>query len=150
MASPRKIAANRRNAARSTGPRGEAAKRRTRRNAVRHGFASKTTFDADLLARIEIVARELVGVEDDPVSLELARTIARTQLDLEQIYRLKISLIETIASSMAMAGMPSEMPLDSAAMLRAMPHLININRYERRAAGRRDRAVRELMARRSA
>ena len=39
MTSARKIAANRRNAVKSTGPRGAAAKHRTRRNAERHGLA---------------------------------------------------------------------------------------------------------------
>src|SRR3990172_1601128 len=42
MTSFRQIEANRRNALRSTGPKTEAGKRRSRRNAVRHGLTAET------------------------------------------------------------------------------------------------------------
>jgi hypothetical protein len=42
MTSYRQIEANRRNASNSTGPRTEAGKRRSRRNAVRHGLTAET------------------------------------------------------------------------------------------------------------
>jgi hypothetical protein len=42
MASDRQVAANRRNAARSTGPRTIGGKRRSRRNAYRHGLTAET------------------------------------------------------------------------------------------------------------
>ena len=59
MASVTKIAANRRNAAKSTGPRSAAAKRRTRRNAERHGLATRIVFNADQLLRIDAMAASL-------------------------------------------------------------------------------------------
>lgn len=46
MSSFRQIEANRRNAQRSTGPVTEAGKRRSRRNAVRHGLTAETVIDA--------------------------------------------------------------------------------------------------------
>jgi hypothetical protein len=45
MASERQIAANRRNALRSTGPRTQRGKLRSRRNALRHGLAAETIID---------------------------------------------------------------------------------------------------------
>jgi hypothetical protein len=42
MTSPRQIEANRRNAIKSTGPRTQAGKDRTRRNALRHGLTAET------------------------------------------------------------------------------------------------------------
>src|SRR6516162_1936016 len=42
MATERQVAANRQNAKNSTGPRTEAGKRRSRRNAVRHGLTAET------------------------------------------------------------------------------------------------------------
>jgi hypothetical protein len=45
MASETKIVANRRNALNSTGPKTEAGKRRSRRNAFRHGLTSVTIVD---------------------------------------------------------------------------------------------------------
>src|ERR1700681_2964681 len=45
MTSFRQIEANRRNAIRSTGPSTEEGKRRTRRNAVRHGLCAETVIE---------------------------------------------------------------------------------------------------------
>ena len=45
MASDKQIAANRQNARSSTGPRTEHGKRRSRRNAVRHGLTAETIID---------------------------------------------------------------------------------------------------------
>src|SRR5260370_22723983 len=46
MTSFRQIEANRRNALRSTGPRTEAGKQASRRNAVRHGLTAETVISA--------------------------------------------------------------------------------------------------------
>ena len=46
MTSFRQIDANRRNAIRSTGPSTEEGKRRTRRNAVRHGLCAETVIES--------------------------------------------------------------------------------------------------------
>src|SRR5580692_10826464 len=45
MATFSQIEANRRNAFRSTGPKTEAGKKRSRRNAVRHGLTAETVID---------------------------------------------------------------------------------------------------------
>jgi hypothetical protein len=45
MTSPRQIEANRRNALRSTGPRTQEGKRRSRRNALRHGLVAETIIE---------------------------------------------------------------------------------------------------------
>ena len=45
MVTLKQIEANRRNALRSTGPRSEEGKRRSRCNAVRHGLAAETVID---------------------------------------------------------------------------------------------------------
>ena len=46
MTSYRKIEANRRNALKSTGPKTEAGKQVSRRNAVRHGLTAETVLSA--------------------------------------------------------------------------------------------------------
>ena len=46
MPSPKQIEANRRNAAKSTGPKTEAGKKHSRRNAVRHGLTAETVIGA--------------------------------------------------------------------------------------------------------
>ena len=45
------------------------------------------------LLRVDAMAAELVGGASDFTSMELARAIARAELDLEQIRRLKAGLI---------------------------------------------------------
>jgi hypothetical protein len=45
MATDKQIIANRQNARRSTGPRTESGKRRSRRNAIRHGLTAETVID---------------------------------------------------------------------------------------------------------
>jgi hypothetical protein len=53
MTSAAKIAANRRNARRSTGPRTTAGKMRVRRNALRHGLADVVLRDPGVTAEVE-------------------------------------------------------------------------------------------------
>src|SRR5947209_6014623 len=45
MTSPRQLEANRRNALNSTGPKSESGKRRSRRNAFRHGLTAETVIE---------------------------------------------------------------------------------------------------------
>ena len=52
MATDKQIAANRLNAKNSTGPRTDAGKRRSRRNAIRHGLTAET----------------IIGVLEDPAA----------------------------------------------------------------------------------
>ena len=98
MTSEKKIAANRRNAQKSTGPRSSAGKRRTRRNAYRHGLTAGVTSSAKHSERIERLAREIAGNATDVLTLEYARDAAQAELDLAQIRRVKIALIERMSA----------------------------------------------------
>ena len=61
MASERQIAANRRNALSSSGPRSRAGKRRSSGNSLRHGLSRIINTGAG--AEIEALARLLVGAD---------------------------------------------------------------------------------------
>ena len=90
MATDKQIAANRLNAKNSTGPRTDAGKRRSRRNAIRHGLTAETT----------------IGVLEDPAAYKaLQRAIysdyrPRTNFELELVARL-VSLLWRLRRAVA-------------------------------------------------
>jgi hypothetical protein len=175
MTSERQIAANRRNARKSTGPRSSAGKKRASRNAYRHGLTLSITSTAAYAKQLDKLVREIAGDTEDPILLDRARAIAQAELELARARRAKLALIERACafgeldptrslSSMtriirllnafypgrvalpkpsdSSATMPSQEPERSAeAIRRVLPELRKLNRYERRAAARRDRAV---------
>ena len=81
----RQVAANRRNAQRSTGPRTAAAKARTARNARRHGLAIPLARDPAACVEIERLAAALVGRSATPARLEQARVAAEAELELRRV-----------------------------------------------------------------
>src|SRR5262252_8023185 len=93
MATDRQIAANRRNARRSSGPRSCAGRKRSSGNSFRHGLAARAAANAERLKRIERLARKIADASTDVVTLECARTFAQAQIDLAQIARLKVALM---------------------------------------------------------
>src|SRR5215831_12731221 len=180
MASERQIAANRLNARKSTGPRSRAGKRRASRNSYRHGFSYGVAATTEFAKHVEALAQKIAGRGADAGTLEIARSIARAELDLVQIRRAKVALIARMSEfgelevpnplrtyrdvmrfltsldrgqplSLTVPvppRMPSSEPEHSAeAVRRALPELLKLDRYERRATARRDRASREMFAR---
>jgi hypothetical protein len=90
MATDRQIAANRQNASSSTGPRTEPGKRRSRRNAIRHGLTAETVIDV---------------LEDPAAYKALQRAIyadyrPRTNFELELVARL-VSLLWRLRRAIA-------------------------------------------------
>jgi hypothetical protein len=174
MASERQIAANRRNARKSTGPRSGAGRKRASRNAYRHGLTLSINSTAAVAKQLDTLVRKIAGDSEDAIMLERARAIAQAELDLARVRRAKLALIERasafgeldppqlteaqlirIANAFdrgkltivpksidALATMPSQEPDRLAeAIRRVLPELRKLERYERRAAARRDRAI---------
>src|SRR6516162_8284983 len=94
MASERQIAANRRNARKSTGPRSGAGRKRASRNAYRHGLTLSITSTAAYAKQRDKLARKIAGNTDDAISLECALQIAQAELELARVRRAKVALIE--------------------------------------------------------
>ena len=94
MASERQIAANRRNARKSTGPRSGAGKKRASSNAYRHGLTLSITSTAAFAKELDSLVREIAGDTDDAITLERAREIAQAELELARVRRAKVALIE--------------------------------------------------------
>jgi hypothetical protein len=129
VTSPKQIAANRRNASRSTGPVTEQGKARASRNARRHGLSVPVYRASALPADIGEFALQLVGDTASRTELDLARVAAGAQLELVRIRRAKQPLLEVLMSGVS--------PPDIQAIRR-------LDRYERRAKSRRKRALSEL------
>jgi hypothetical protein len=131
MTSGRKIAANRKNAKKSTGPRSAAGRATSRHNARRHGLATGIGSDPALRDDIEILAKLLAAGRENIG--EFAREAAEAQLDLMRIRRIR-------------AGLYARMRFFDAAStedLRALAEqFARLERYERRAFSRRKRALR--------
>jgi hypothetical protein len=176
MASERQIAANRRNARKSTGPRSGAGKNRASRNAYRHGLTLSRTSTAAYAKQLDKLVREIAGNSKDAIVLERARAVAHAELDLARVRRAKVALIKrasafegldpprlTVTQMIrllnaldrgrlivpkpidASATMPSQEPDRSAeAIRRVLPELRKLDRYERRAAAQRERAVLDI------
>jgi hypothetical protein len=107
MTSDRQIAANRRNARRSTGPRSGAGRKRSSRNSFRHGLAAGLTVTAERIKHIEQLARNIAGDSTDIVTLECARTIAQAEFDLAQIRQAKLALISRVIAFGEVKGPPA-------------------------------------------
>jgi hypothetical protein len=182
MASERQIAANRRNAQKSTGPQTVGGKKRVGKNAYRHGLATRLLFGPELADQIEQRARAIAGTSESILTLACARAVAEAEFDVARVRQIKIALIERVASlgyldwpevyggvraalphptigertgksggSLNPVNSPEPMPLveterSAEAIRRSLPELLRLDRYERRACSRRDRAVRELAA----
>src|ERR1700682_345243 len=104
MTSAARIAANRANAQKSTGPRTAAGKRRVAQNARRHGLNCPVGRDPVLAQDVEAIARRICGLGEEAaaaerpdlalqLSLHLARRIAEAQVDLLRVQEARLHLL---------------------------------------------------------
>ena len=94
MASDRKIAANRRNARRSSGPRTVAGKLTVSRNALRHGLAAATIRDLGIAAEVDRLATAIGSENADAVQREQALIIAESEITLLRVRTIRTRIFE--------------------------------------------------------
>jgi hypothetical protein len=136
MPSDRQIAANRNNAKKSTGPRSDAGREASRRNSRRHGLAIAIETDPAFHDDIEKLAKALSLSRGMQIVDERAREAAGAELDLLRIRKVRTWVFEThyFVANDATSGSLAELN----------EKLAKLERYERRAFSRRNRALREL------
>jgi hypothetical protein len=117
VASERQIAANRRNAQKSTGPRTKVGKQRASGNAYRHGLRSRPIPSQAYAQQVEELAGEIAGGSKCPVVLEWARTAAEAAIELDRIRRTRLVLIEQVAR---LGDLPSPVRLSSLKEIRLL------------------------------
>jgi hypothetical protein len=172
MTSPKKVAANRANAEKSTGPTSRAGKQHSSKNARRHGLSVPIIADPSRSAEIDSVAREIAGPTASEINFELAKRVAAAQLDLLRVRRARLDLITNALADEANFEPPEQIvqrqriikaklpPASTKRLMAALsvkptgafrramiiatlrPKLDQLDRYERRALSRRRRAMR--------
>src|SRR5262245_26462849 len=87
-----RIAANRRNARSSSGPRSAAGKARAAQNSRRHGLSRPAADDPAWAAAIAALARTIAGEGAEPQRLALAYAIAVAHIDVERARQVRRDL----------------------------------------------------------
>lgn len=128
MASDRQIAANRKNAKKSTGPSSDAGKRRSAKNAFRHGLAS---IDSPFRSETDELARLLSDAPEDTNPTFASVDAADAQLTLVQVKKMKTETLDRF--------LKGDRTCDDTC--RMNEELRKLDRYERRAFRQRRRAL---------
>jgi hypothetical protein len=131
-----RIAANRANARKSTGPRTAAGKATVSHNARRHGLSRPLLCEGTFTPHVEALAREIAGEDAGGERLALACNIAAAQLDLARIRNAKVDL----QNAANFGSTDAQFPCDWSALTR----LERLDRYEQRVITRRRRAIWEF------
>jgi hypothetical protein len=164
------IAANRGNARRGTGPRSAAGKARSAQNACRHGLAASKSSGGVAAKVIEKLTRKLAGDAADPECLLYAGKAAEMEVMLGCICKARVKLINAhLPKQENVISVPAKQPFDAMntapaqedgraqqaplcmtgyeeadAMLKVLPELLRLERYEAAALAGRRRALLQL------
>jgi hypothetical protein len=151
MATVKQIAANRRNALKSTGPRSVEGKKRSSSNAYRHGLSLGLIVSPDVQREILALATALRQGLNDSVSVDEAVGLAQGQLELQNIRGVKNATISTAyvasLSKRDKSRTPAAKPEEALAkcIVDLLPRLRKLGRYERRAVAACNRAWRRIV-----
>jgi len=142
MTSDLKIAANRRNATRSTGPKTVPGKARSRGNAVRHGLSSRP--DGAVSRQVEEIADRITEVTAGPRDIVLAA--AKARLDVTRVQQARVETIDRyVQKEMGKADQQlDDKARISLAIAESASKLAPFDRYERYALTREKKAMHAL------
>ena len=140
MTTERQRAANQRNASKSTGPRSAAGKARASKNAITHGLSSNIAGDAGAATAIARLAGLIAGTDPDLFQAHDARIAAEANLELGRIRTFQASRLN-LQAPLSVAD-PKSRSSFRAAVREVLLQRSKIERYERRAFSKRNRALR--------
>lgn len=95
MATERQIAANRRNAIKSSGPKTSTGKQRASANSYRHGLSVQAD-DGQNSDEVEALAQPMIGDFTDQSVLQYARSAARAHLDVVRVRQIKMDIVNWV------------------------------------------------------
>jgi hypothetical protein len=143
MPSDRKIAANQQNSQRSTGPRTALAKKRIRRNALRHGLAATIVNEPGIPAETDRLAQAICGSDTGPAQREQAQIIAECELLLLRVRAARVKIFEEISwRAPVQRSDESSVLSHQQDATSCLGRLMRLERYERRVLSRRQYAIR--------
>lgn len=137
--SERRTTANRKNAAKSTGPRTTKGKARSAANATRHGLNTALALTPGYRATLDALAQQFESAGHSPTA---AKAAAEARLHLTRVQAVKRQLLE-IAASKLNSDPEAVGDLAAHALLSALPDLRRLEEYERKARSRLKRAIRQ-------
>ena len=156
MTTARKVLANRQNASASTGPKSATGKARSSANARRHRLAVPIWSDPVLTANVVALAEHIAGVHPSPQVMAHAQQVAEAQIEVVRVRRWRLDLMDQHLSHLRLENpndraselrRDAELSLKKASIvLDLTPQLQLLDRYERRAVSRRNRAIQSLTA----
>ena len=127
MASPVQLAANRQNAAKSTGPRWPDGKARVAKNARKHGLNTPLHLDPAFNPRLPRVTELLAAGR----ALATAAPLAYALVELRRVKEVKAAaLAEAKAALVAEQPATAALVLETLAFVAALPRLERLDRYE--------------------
>ena len=94
MTSSSRTKTNQKNAQKSTGPRSIEGRKRSSKNALKHGLSKGQNLDPDHVLKIEFLTRKLCEGRDNQC-MELARELAQAQIQLNYIRSLKFACFKS-------------------------------------------------------
>src|SRR5690349_9615440 len=100
MSRKARVLTNIRNAAFSTGPKTEAGRSRTSRNALKHGLNVNVRHEPGVSVKIETLAVAIAGENATVQRLWAAQSLAEAFFELDRIRKFKLTLIKDAADKL--------------------------------------------------
>ena len=142
MASPAQIAANRRNALRSTGPRTASGKAQSKGNAFKHGLRTPLDRNPSIVEEVEALTTDIARLEKKP--RDAVRLIAEQQIKINRVEQTRVEIINRHIERLARDdpdGLNSQARI-ALATAAAIPEITPLADYERRELSRLRKVLR--------